>query len=738
LSTQGWIWIAIGLSIAGFAAFFWTVMNARGVGSRGASRGGRDSGGGSGGGEGQARQTDRRKLARHERRLFDEAQRLINQGKFAMGAQMLEQIGMAREAIETLENAGLIHEAAKILMRMQRHNRAGVVYARHGMWDRAAQCFKMANMPLEVAKCLREAGDLAQAAEFFERAGRMEEAADAYGTSGNFRRAGRILAGAGLRDKAFEMYRRMAESVPDPAKLEIDGDDLRVIVEYLASGFHTDSKLADIAIQHGALTEVMVGLFARKMTTPATELFLRAGLQSAESLMAQMNYSDGSAEGLAQVFMNADAYLQAGMVYERLQAFAEAAIAFERAEEHERSAYCYERAKDDANAKRVRDLARGKSRKPSRIPTPFSLADVSGTISEDAVVPPPPAPQFAVNSVVPLVLRQNSVNQTPQMASSNSPRAAGLTDPSDGPSSELEYSDSSDEYAGQDESTDGDDSDSQSEQSAGSSFGDESDAPTAIVPVPLQIEVPQPPPLKLGQFSLSADAGDEESKLVQTPSSPAAGTAFSPFDSEPIGADSLLNSDGETGAGSTPPTATGSFPESSSSNTEFGSGDSDEATVVVPAPQASAGDAMRQVFHRASFLADLEGSQKDQLWSIGRTVSFAHDETILTFNDEPDGLYVVLSGVVSCYRLQAGREVYVDQMGEAESFGELWLLAGQPSAVKFVASRGTVVHVVDRDPFTALLDRDGTIARKVYKRFTMRLLKRLLRTQNHYQNKSAS
>jgi CRP-like cAMP-binding protein len=99
---------------------------------------------------------------------------------------------------------------------------------------------------------------------------------------------------------------------------------------------------------------------------------------------------------------------------------------------------------------------------------------------------------------------------------------------------------------------------------------------------------------------------------------------------------------------------------------------------------------------------------------------------------------VIVQGSVACFKQVAGKETYVDQMGEAESFGELWLLADQPTAVRFVATKPTRIRVVGRDAFNELLDKDGTIARKVYKRFTLRLLKRLLKPQNSKVNQEAS
>lgn len=143
-------------------------------------------------------------------------------------------------------------------------------------------------------------------------------------------------------------------------------------------------------------------------------------------------------------------------------------------------------------------------------------------------------------------------------------------------------------------------------------------------------------------------------------------------------------------------------------------------------------------FARAKFLSDLDSEQKNALWSIGHTVDFAEGDTILTYDDEPQGVYVIVDGAIACYRNVSGTETYVDQMGASETFGELWLLADQPTAVRFVAQTQTQIRIVGRDAFNELMDKDGTLARKVYKRFTLRLLKRLLRPQNNSTNLQAS
>ena len=134
--------------------------------------------------------------------------------------------------------------------------------------------------------------------------------------------------------------------------------------------------------------------------------------------------------------------------------------------------------------------------------------------------------------------------------------------------------------------------------------------------------------------------------------------------------------------------------------------------------------------NKITFCADLDAAQRDKLWAIRTMLNFSTDDTILTYDGDPRGIYIILQGSVSCYRKAGGKELYVDQMGAFECFGELWLLADQPTAVRFVATKPTEICLIERTAFINLLDNDGAVARKLYKRFTMRLLNRLLKANN--------
>ena len=166
--------------------------------------------------------------------------------------------------------------------------------------------------------------------------------------------------------------------------------------------------------------------------------------------------------------------------------------------------------------------------------------------------------------------------------------------------------------------------------------------------------------------------------------------------------------------------------------------DNDEPDTETKRAEPVSMDRERAVFHSARFFSDLDFEQKNKLWAIGETIEFGEEYTILDFNDEPKGVYVIVGGHIDVYKLVRSSEKYIDRMREGQSFGELWLLADQPTAVKFVAAKPVKVHVIGRDDFDDLMDKDGTVARKLYKRFTMRLLRRLLTSQNNKPKSEAS
>ncbi len=655
------------------------------------------------------RGTDKRKLTSPEKKLYKEAQRMLREKKIPAAARIFEQLGMPREAIQCLEDARLIHEAASILLRMQRHNRAGVIFARHGMWIDAAQCFKTANMPAEAAKCFREAGDHSQAGTFFEAAGRIEDAAASYEQGGEFIRAARLLFINNEREQSLRFYAKAANGTRDSKTLNLRDDELDMLAAHISGGID-DADIINIVSSYDRTPPIIIELLKINNINLAIKLFKKSPHDIGPVLMSDVNYGDDSAQKLADVFLNADQYDYAGRVLERLEEFESAGNAFEKASDYERASYCFDRAGNKVRAKKLKAMNLEAPQRLQYGNKGFALANVTENES------------------------MASGNQRSADRFDEDEDAAQYTSGNNESTAFLKVDQTAD--SADDDEKDGDEQTSPKEHARHADEVRKSPSSVVIPPVPvisaaknepLKMEAPVPPPPgstgNTGNFSLSVleddDKGNEET--VAIPNVPAIPPIPNSVAHNPL---------------STTPPPPGPV-NSNESVQQLQKPIAIPSMASVPSEQGNTNPGSA-AFHRSKFFADLDYRQKNKLWEIGKTQQLKADETILSYNDEPSGIYVILSGTVSCYKLVKDRDTYVDRMGEAESFGELWLLADQPTTVKFVASTATSIHIIDRTAFNDLLDSDGSIARKLYKRFTMRLLKRLLKPQNPNKNQNAS
>jgi tetratricopeptide (TPR) repeat protein len=660
----------------------WQLSNLRGYKTRGRRRNGPT-------GKSAAstqRRSDKRNLTAPEKRLYKEAQRMLRENKIPAAARIFEQLGMPREAIQCLEDAKMINEAASILIRMQRHNRAGVIYARHGMWNDAAQCFKTAGMPAEAAKCYREAGSHAAAGQFFEAAGRLDDAANSFEEAGEFLRAARLLFRLNQRDQALPLYIKAAKKTKDISALDIREDELNMLVSHIAEG-RDDNVLIAIVVAFNRIGEVIISLLENNQRQLAGKLYTKSVADIGPLLMAETNYGDDSARKLADMFLDVSSFDYAGRVLERLEEFEAAADAFEKAEDFDRAAHCYERAGNYQKLRSVKAKGRSAAPKQKHGNKGFALANVADSTSATSTT--------------------SGDGSEDSTAIVEIARIAGNAN-----------------------------HDQEEVTAEPSSIPEIPPAPPVVEKqqIPVIHEVPMPPPTNgndnFGNFSLSDIAEETPAKPAQTPKAP-------PAVQIPVPPIATVGTPVSIPTATPPPIPVPQAGSQERTPAPVSAAPETEHTApVVPEPLPI--DDGRASFHRAKFFADLDYRQKNKLWDIGRTIQLGASETILSYNDEPEGIYVILSGNVSCYKHVKDSDSYVDRMGEAESFGELWLLADQPTTVKFVASTPTAIRVIDRNSFNELLDSDGSIARKLYKRFTMRLLKRLLKPQIPNKNQAAS
>lgn len=144
-------------------------------------------------------------------------------------------------------------------------------------------------------------------------------------------------------------------------------------------------------------------------------------------------------------------------------------------------------------------------------------------------------------------------------------------------------------------------------------------------------------------------------------------------------------------------------------------------------------------FYQAEFLVDLSTTEQQTLQKICHVREFHKDAVILDYNHAPQGIYFLLTGEVTVFkRDKAGNEIASDRLQPSDTFGELWLLRDQLTKVKFAAKVPSLLGCIKRADFEHLMDENGAIARKLYKRYAQKLMTKLLEEQNRLRKKSAS
>lgn len=144
-------------------------------------------------------------------------------------------------------------------------------------------------------------------------------------------------------------------------------------------------------------------------------------------------------------------------------------------------------------------------------------------------------------------------------------------------------------------------------------------------------------------------------------------------------------------------------------------------------------------FYQAEFLVDLSTYEQKTLQKICHVREFKKGSIVLDYNQTPQGIYFLLAGEITVFkRTKGGGEVASDTLQPADTFGELWLLKDQPTKVKFGAETVCLLGCIKRAEFEHLMDENGAIARKLYKRYAQKLMTKLLEEQNRLRKKSAS
>ena len=103
---------------------------------------------------------------------------------------------------------------------------------------------------------------------------------------------------------------------------------------------------------------------------------------------------------------------------------------------------------------------------------------------------------------------------------------------------------------------------------------------------------------------------------------------------------------------------------------------------------------------------------------------------IIEENTEGRALYIVKRGTVSVSKIDGELETEIVKLVSGEHFGEMSLIEDAKTSARVSAYNDVDCLVISRENFLSILDKDVTIAAKVYKNFTRTLSERLRLTSS--------
>jgi CRP-like cAMP-binding protein len=117
---------------------------------------------------------------------------------------------------------------------------------------------------------------------------------------------------------------------------------------------------------------------------------------------------------------------------------------------------------------------------------------------------------------------------------------------------------------------------------------------------------------------------------------------------------------------------------------------------------------------RSVFFNGLDHDDVARLAGIAREVNLQPNQVLFEQDDESDGLYVIVTGILRVYlTAEDGREATINLLEDGEVIGEMSLLDGLARSAGAAALTATKLIFIPREPFLQLLDSSTKLARQI-------------------------
>jgi len=125
---------------------------------------------------------------------------------------------------------------------------------------------------------------------------------------------------------------------------------------------------------------------------------------------------------------------------------------------------------------------------------------------------------------------------------------------------------------------------------------------------------------------------------------------------------------------------------------------------------------------------NLNFSEAHELAKICQREKFGQGEVIIEENSLGQALFIIEAGEVKVVKGEGRSAREITRLGRGELFGEMSLIENELTSASVIAGNEVSVLVIHRPQFEELLEKDLSLALKVYKSFCHTLSERLRKT----------
>ncbi|MCH2665636.1 cyclic nucleotide-binding domain-containing protein [bacterium] len=131
---------------------------------------------------------------------------------------------------------------------------------------------------------------------------------------------------------------------------------------------------------------------------------------------------------------------------------------------------------------------------------------------------------------------------------------------------------------------------------------------------------------------------------------------------------------------------------------------------------------LRNIIRRIPILHGFTNDQVERVIDACREEAFGEGTSVFQESDEPQGIYILLSGLLQVQTPTGGEIATIGEMGVV---GEMGVLTGEPRAASVVALRDSKTLCIGKQALFELMDSDKDTGYKIYQNVTHILADRL-------------